>query len=186
MNFVGNYVLMCKKADFIQESWDPNVGDFFTQKEESIQGIGIITSVSEDGIVSAVYPVVKYADVEVKNVSAVIGNKEWVKAHKVWLPTQCQLQEILWKAVKDEWKAEDKHRACVLRLEFDNFLYKFEGIPERVFTTFEEIWLELVMFRLYNRLWNVDEKKWLLWDEEKETLRKETDKRKKKEMDLLI
>lgn len=94
MDLSRKYIKMCEKAEKVQREWKPQVGDYFFRKDR--EGIGVITSISPDGIVSVTYIKITYdGEPEPRNIPGIAGSINYVKETKVWLPRQDQLQEKL-------------------------------------------------------------------------------------------
>ena len=141
-----NFVKMCKEAKEMQNSWIPGRSDYVYDKYGKYWAGSCVYVLGNE-----------WAWVE--------GNEDFNEYRKqyevIWLPTQRQLQEILWRFLKKEWKADEEFKLDSLFIAFRNYVSEFGGSPLRRFTTFEETWLELVMYKVFGKVWDEESKRWI-------------------------
>jgi hypothetical protein len=113
------YIRMCKKAEEIQKDWIANYGDSIYIK------ILKTTSHIQDSIGCAIC----------------FGNEK-LRDKVIWLPFQCQLQDMIdWQNLGPAKVTEMGYR-----------LFKFLEIPHS-FTSMEQLWLGFVMWEKYKKVW---------------------------------
>ena len=160
MDTTKEYIKECEKAIEIQKLWKPKVGDFFYTKET--QAIGIITHICEDKVVIANYLTIQWAQsLELRNIVGIVGRIDWIKKHKIWLPTQ----DRLWNMIGIEpYLLIDEFKKW-----FDYFFERLYFRPTPEEWSMERFCLNFVMYRKYDKIFNG--KEWVKI-EEKNILKK--------------
>ena len=120
---IPEYVKMCKKAKEIQKNWIPKTGDILA-KEINKYSFAILV----------VY--LSYNATRIKDY--------------IWLPTQEQLQKMIFKNVSVIFMLNGFYKWCMENLEYIN-----------QFTTMEELWLAYVMYEKYSKIWDNKKGKWI-------------------------
>jgi len=142
MDFSEKYIKMCEKAKEIQAEWKLQVGDYyFANKKIHVLGTEIYKN-------RRIYP---------------FESSPYIKTDffrdRVWLPRQDQLQEMLnLKVIK-----------YGLLNEIDNILYKVykdKYISGFAFDSFEQLFLALVMYKKYEKIWDNKKEEWIKEEEE--------------------
>jgi len=153
MLFTNKYIKMCKEAEEIQKDWKPKVGDYCICSRGMI---GILTSDKKqkvtypDGNTGYAYVGVRLRD-----------GASWSSRKPIWLPTQEQLQEILWQHLRKGWNVGDSCKFGVLLVAFNNYVDNFGVSVVNAFTSYQELWLDLVMGEKYNKIWWHGKGKWV-------------------------
>ena len=76
---------------------------------------------------------------------------------KIWLPRQSQIQDIILKdGVYDNITLIKRFEEFCNRTNMD---YKHH--PILLFSTFDELWLVFVIYRMYNKIWDFVLDKWI-------------------------
>jgi len=132
------YILMCEKAEEIQELRKSYiqalVGDFyyvqmdkgcFVFNEDTIGGHYCENCCSQDGNAG--------------------DDSKWFRRYCIWLPRQDQLQEMI-ESENDEFKLESLHRETI------NLNYTSAGTCLNY--SMEQLWLAFVMKKKYGKEWN--------------------------------
>ena len=130
---------MCEKAEEIQKGWEPENYDMCINKEKQkiygSEGYAVLYFFN-DGMDSTNYN----------------PNK---KDEYFWLPTQEQLQEMILNDVKKLLKSYDDLTEGENHLDlvtlFGNWFMVARG---RGTKSINELWLEIVMEKKYNKIWN--------------------------------
>ena len=147
MDFSKQYIKMCERAKEVQKKWKLQLGDYFFRKDR--EGIGLITNISLDGIISVTYLKIIYdKELELCNISGIAGNIDYVKETKIWLPRQDQLQAII---------TTNKY----FRFGLIELFYHFANKNISKFTSMEKLWLAFVMYVKYNKIWDNKKEKWI-------------------------
>jgi len=139
MDYSKEYVLMCQKAEEIQQlrplRFQP--GDIIYHNGQGPKSIGRtvwFTIAPED------YTVYK-------------------ATHNDWIPRQDELQDMI------DLKRYYKARYSTLHSIFNVFATRVNGykVKPRIseFTSFEQLWLALVMFENYDKKWDFENKQWV-------------------------
>ena len=114
-----NYIKMCEKAEEIQREWKPDIGDIHYYKN----------------------------DIKLIALGETINNVEKNKYYCCWLPTQEQVQEMIYKEYSPIFKIE----------EFRKYISQFEKIywftlnPNEI--SMNELWLAFVIKERWNKIW---------------------------------
>jgi len=145
------YVMMCEKAEEIQNSWKPDFGD-------TVNRVSLVQRIRLDGL-DIIYP----------------GGEGFItKRLCVWLPRQDQLQgmidipifDLFWKFTPHIFTQFSDFPRC--SMPFFIFLSHPEDIielsrdgktiePKLRLYSLEQLWLCFVMFELYKKYWNGEE-----------------------------
>ena len=159
------YIKMCEKAEKIQESWLPTVGDWVWRKY-SVFGEELNSQIwAEDKMHEIIVLHFKssvegyWAAVNKDGEERIFKTPEdlW-KQTSIWLPLEHQLQDMVL----------DGHRysnLSSLLQDFNSFV--FRGYPRmkdeyavHLFPSMKQLWLAFVYKELYNKVWNDEE--WIL------------------------
>ena len=116
-----NYIKMCEKAEEIQKAWKPEKGDLYA----------VIVHGKPMEIV----------DIYIDGFPLLPEKFSPLSALYIWLPTQEQLQEILWQDLDEYEYWISKLHDFILDLPFEEM-------------TMNELWLAFVMHEKYNKVWN--------------------------------
>jgi len=140
-----NYIKMCEQAKDLQKAWKPKLGDTCLNRFDGKEVIII-----EKGVGVVEYKVL-FMDVGLKTQR----NYWYSKVNLKWLPTQKQLQEIL-------FEGRDLNFADWFKIFCDRYFYVDDyGLVYLVelkdetkkFHSFVELWLNLVMEEKYHKTW---------------------------------
>lgn len=127
------YITMCKKASEIQTSWEPGLGDIYTDESTQIH----FYMPNKDG--------------KIKKGFGVRPNGNLIEIEKlVWLPKLNQLMEMLGASEK---KFRDAGFGFFEWTKLNG--YK-PGMPENPFRSLEQIWLAYVMEKIFKKKWSGD------------------------------
>jgi len=133
MLFTAQYIRM------FQENWKPKIGDYCICSKGMI---GVLTSGKEQ--------VVTYPDGNTGYAYVGIRLKDgapWSSRKPTWLPTQEQLQEMLYPPLD------------ILLMEFWQWVRIYEvGVK---YASMNELWLAFVMHTKYRKFWNDREERWI-------------------------
>ena len=121
-----NYIKMCEKAKKIQKAWKPKSGDNFSDPDYEV---GMIL----------LFPVTKEQ------------KKQFIK-DKIWLPTQEQLQEMIFD------NNVGVQTICSL---IEQFSKSDIGCDISIFGNMNELWLTFVMYEKYHKLWSMAGERWV-------------------------
>jgi hypothetical protein len=132
MDYSTGYVKMCEGAVEMQRRWGVLAGDLFFEKSSFVTMAGV-----SDGAVSLV---------DERTMTDVV-NGVFKKSKAVWLPRQCQMQEML--------DVTNPREAAALINEFLKEEEKAGGYRCR---SMEQAWLSIVMRRTHGLVWDGD--KW--------------------------
>ena len=153
--FSETYIKMCEKAEEIQRLWEPKFGDFVYGVPDANGELGVSVVLDTDYF--------DYVEEKIIRVAvADIGNEwelsyEWFEKEKLtWLPTQHQLQDLVSK-INPKPKFWNTTNYLLGRL------WRFVKRHRCRYSSFEELWLAFVMYKLYNKLWNADKHEWVDW-----------------------
>ncbi len=115
-----NYIKMCSKAEEIQKEWKPQAGDwqYWSNDKTKMANIFMITSLQ----------------------------KKYKANIRIWLPTQEQLQEIMFN-IKDIGGHDYSDLGLLFSL-FTDFIYR------TAYKNIHEFWLAFVMYEKYQKSWD--------------------------------
>lgn len=138
MDTSKEYIKMCEEADGIQESWNPETGDYFGFAYPKNIAIEMCCGYSEED-----------KDSEYDYNKLMVWDFDRIKHRKkegcFWLPRQDQLQDMI---VMEEpidptlWKLEDFYNWCRQKSQ------------QAVSSSLEKLWFAFVMGKKYNKMWN--------------------------------
>ena len=157
MLFTTKCIKMYKEAKEIQKDWKPEVGDY------CICGRGMIGVLTSNKKQKVTYPDgnTGYAYVGVR----LEDGAPWSSRKPIWLPTQEQLQEILWQYLRRKWDVDDSCKFGVFLVAVNNYVDNFGMSIVNAFTSCQELWLDLVMSKKYNKIWWHGKEKWVKREE---------------------
>jgi len=142
-----NYIKMCEQAEEIQKAYtECNMGDYIHDKNHT----WFSTFVWHEGLNNNIW---EWVQETVKQKEGLPKEKyNLLTRNYIWLPTQEQLQEIL-------FESKDLNLADWFAVFFDKYFYidKIDLVePQeetKKFHSFTELWLNLLMHELYNKSW---------------------------------
>ena len=153
MDLNRKYIKMCEKAEEVQREWEPQIGDYFFRKDR--KGIGVITGISPDGIVSVTYLKIVYdREFELYNIPGIAGSVNHAKKTKIWLPRQDQLQEKLENDYYYHSFVLDEVNDVMKKIYSDDGLYS-------PFESGEQFWLAFLMHEKYRKIWSDKKEEWI-------------------------
>jgi len=147
-----SYIKMCEQAEEIQKSYTKcNMGDYIHDENHT----WFSTFIWHEGLNNNIWEWVQETAKQKRGLPKEKYNL--LTRNYIWLPTQEQLQEIL-------FESKDLNLADWFAVFFDKYFYidKIDLVKpqERTkkFHSFKELWFNLVMCELYNKTWTG--KKW--------------------------
>ena len=186
MNITEQYIKMCESAKEIQESWKPDVGDWFLNDFRGTSGFSKDLEKQIQGddkkewekIQCLTYkPSIEgYVSVSDSDGSHTYKADEFFKHRHIWLPRQDQLQKMLLESEKTEhitidnkkvelpWRKSAMSLLCrfrdfVVRPMFDDkMLHRKELAKFMHESSMEQLLLAFVMDKIYNKRWNGKDK----------------------------
>ena len=146
MDTYEKYILMCEKAEEVQEEWKPDVGDWYSLgvKEDETPAICILKCHWEE------CPSCQYEVTELKD-------------ECIYLPRQDQLQEML---IKHRHPKSSVERFCAYYMYHDFFDWvprkgPMEGKGDIDGNSMEQLWLAFVMHEKYQKRWDEEKENWI-------------------------
>ncbi len=136
MDTTDRFIEKCQKAQKIQDIWKPEEYDFMAVKYRDVNFI------ADDGKIK-VYNHKAFTVFDANDMLKRVGKDyHWI----TWLPRIDQLIEIL----KFEW--QDNLTYVEIIQEFNDW-FAVQKYTEICHHSPEELWLDFVMFRLYDSIW---------------------------------
>lgn len=145
MDTTKEYILMCEKAEEIQNNWIPFFGDFYVNAEHT-------TTKGRKRTLG----IVRYFRNEIIDGICEIGcNDKKSKIDKLWLPKQNQLQEMCATDNDIDFSLEEIIEAPNNYMKMYINPYYVGKMPEVYATlTMEQLWLMIYMHEKYKKFWN--------------------------------
>ena len=149
MDVTNRYIIMCHKAEDIQNAWIPRQCDFFIDYEALEEGLSFCSPGKNQVQVVDIY----YENPETSEYQQ---ECEEIKHNGVWLPRQDQLQLM---AEEDESKVVMLVSSVI---ETQYYYPKKDTYvkPASIFYSMEQLWLAYIMKEKFKRFW--DEEGWVL------------------------
>jgi len=144
MDTSKEYIEMCKKAEEIQELWNPSIGDWYFGRGHYYE---IIPHFKNE------FEVFILCDYDSEGGHFHLEPNHIDKSIEIWLPRQDQLQEMV--GGTSLWKIVSIHRHCHL----------IDTHVPSASSSMEQLWLAFVMKEKYDKTW--DGKDWIPRGEEK-------------------
>ena len=126
MDKSADYIKMCEQAKEIQKAWNPEEGDFYA----SLVPYGFTGVITQNKL--AVFVFAFYEGV---------NRPERLKYSATFLPRQDQLQKMV----------EERNGDILSQLQA---IWIFTNSFKKESVSFEQLWLEAVMYWKYNKKWN--------------------------------
>ncbi len=146
MDISNRYVLMCQKAQEIQEHWMPRQCDFIIQLSDLEEGIGLCHPASHIVQVANFY----YEEQDEENYARECDE---MKEQSLWLPRQDQLQRMI---EPDISLIHSIIRRVVEKTYHDYSRNIVVSAPE-LFYSMEQLWLAYIMSEKFGKVWNEEE-----------------------------
>lgn len=152
MDLGEDYILMCSKAQEIQNQRKKFLdGDFLVSCRINWESVG---ELEKKGVV-------EFLDTHVYNNSLGINDRGLC----IWLPRQDQLQEILLGKVNYfGYNPNSNGLSIALVKEIETFQGQLHTVNINNYKiphdTLEKWWVMLIMYRIYDKIWNPETKEW--------------------------
>jgi hypothetical protein len=148
MDATNRYVMMCQKAEEIQNLWRPKQCDFiinFTDLEEGLSFCRPAESLVQ--VVNMYY--------EEQDSKEYLQECDDLKEQALWLPRQDQLQKII---EPDNTRVYSLMRK-VMESQYHDYSKNASVTAPEIFYSMEQLWLGYVMKEKFEKVWN--EKDWI-------------------------
>lgn len=146
MDTSEKYILMCEKAEEVQEAWKPDKGDFFI--------LGIINTRSKHFAISILG--CHWAECESCRTEV-----DDLRDECTWLPRQDQLQEMVYHEAVEPWLILDDIHSTITPFSTETEVPISIKSQYAKFTSMEQLWLAFVMHEKYQKRWSEKDNEWI-------------------------
>lgn len=143
MDLTNRYIIMCHKAEDIQNAWRPRQCDFIIEQGTVDEGLSFCKQGAGEVRVAELY----YEDPESQEYEQ---ECEELKNMAVWLPRQDQLQCMIEPDESKVYLIIDN----VLSARYRDFSKDTDIEANRMFHSMEQLWLAYVMKVHFSKVWN--------------------------------
>jgi len=146
MDATNRYVMMCQKAEEIQNLWSPKQCDFIINHEDMEEGLSFCKPAESMVQVVGMY----YDDQDGEKFQQ---EREDLKEQALWLPRQDQLQKI----IEPDNARVYSLTSIVMERQYHDYTKNASVAASELFYSMEQLWLAYIMKEKFHKVWNEEE-----------------------------